>query len=854
MRTLTTQQTQAVAADYAVHARVYIDKDGTGNMTDISSVEGRDWLESVSIKDSVDQNGLEASIVLRREERQVSLSTLMENSPLNQAPYGTYTPFINIARAVRIEAAIVPIDVAPVTADWINVFQGAIDDIDFGDDNPTITLSCRDLSGELVDTWIESFTNYSNASGTLVETIMQQILDDWGDGQVLYVPVSPGWAILPYQQTKEPIMDALRKLAQQIGWDVKYRWDSGSSAWRLTLYAPDRANTTPDFTFSASQVTSVKQLRISRQNIRNKIVIVYTDANTGDRATITSSDMASMTKYGVRYMEVAEDATSQIDSSSEATTLGDAILSDLMEPEAEVSVDVPAFIFTETGDLYRFSANGRHFDTDQDLAVVSWDLKFDRDDCTSTFTVRGAPSGGFMRWLRIEGRAGVAPVTDVDGPSQPSNMSVRANMGAIEVSHDMLTDPDWSYSECHLSLESDFIPTLATKAADGRTNIFKLSGLVPGLTYYAKVFAVDSRGNRSPISSQVVVASEYVGPGHQSLDTQAATIIPNGDFGVWSAPNTPDTTPPDNWVTFKSADLITRTEDSSLWKRTAGGIWYDSDITAQGGYSIKINKINVAQGAPDVFYGVQLRDMFPSAPEQLYEFSTTIYKTGKLIPFAFIFYFYRADKITPALTYAFIAATGIEPDHTWYKVSTVFKTSNTAAYCLPFIVVDASSGETGDFYVDKVEMRRVLPSFSAYNSSQSASIASGVDAPISLNAETYDYGNNFVAGAAASAPYFLCPEDGVYQFSGASSLIGLANNKQMYALITVNGIVVKAGDMISGSGFAYTRASVAVAAITLVKNDVVKLLVHHNDNSSLTEANSSNGEAAWFTGACVNHG
>src|SRR5690606_38013056 len=75
----------------------------------------------------------------------------------------------------------------------------------------------------LVDTFIETQQVYGSSDGMAVETVMQAILDDNSTGVTLYTPSSPGWMLKEFVQAKQPVLDALRQLADQIGWDARYR-------------------------------------------------------------------------------------------------------------------------------------------------------------------------------------------------------------------------------------------------------------------------------------------------------------------------------------------------------------------------------------------------------------------------------------------------------------------------------------------------------------------------------------------------------------------------------------------------------------------------------------------------------
>jgi hypothetical protein len=88
-----------------------------------------------------------------------------------------------------------------------------------------------------------------------MEQAVQRLLDDaLGAGVItLYTPVSPSYTVTRFGYQREPVLDAIQRLVQSIGWDCRYLWDSGTSSFRLTLYNPPRAKTTPDLTIGPSQ-------------------------------------------------------------------------------------------------------------------------------------------------------------------------------------------------------------------------------------------------------------------------------------------------------------------------------------------------------------------------------------------------------------------------------------------------------------------------------------------------------------------------------------------------------------------------------------------------------------------------
>lgn len=306
-----------------------------------------------------------------------------------------------------------------------------------------------------------------------------------------------------------------------------------------------------DYTFADTDYFEFTQLALSREDVRNVWRIVFRDVSTGERSEYITQDTASIAKHGRRYAEATEDASSQVDSITEAALLGDSALSDTKDPDAILGVSMPYFWPAEVGDYYTFSANGDSFDTDQTLAVVAAQHAFGPDGARTQLTLRGKPSGGTMRWLELEGRAGIAPALDLREDSAPTSITVTPTLQGLVVEY---TDPremsppitDWATTELHVSTSSGFTPTSSTLAASGRTTRLEAHGLTPGTTYYIKLRIIDEQGNSSVISSQSSTAAQEVGPYHENLNGQQDQLLRNNDLNIYTFDSA--TNPPDAWV------------------------------------------------------------------------------------------------------------------------------------------------------------------------------------------------------------------------------------------------------------------------------------------------------------------
>lgn len=423
MRTVTAAE-QAILemTDRIGWVRVFV-KDADDVFQDLSDYLGHQWIRMVTVKDSIDAAGMSATVQLFIEQDDISISPLREDSQPNN-PAGSFQPLIDINRDILIESATTA-GPAPQELDWQELFRGRISDWNISGD--TIKLQCRDQMDVLMDTFIETQEVYGSATGVTSESVMQSILNDNGFSAItLYTPAASLWILLEYVQQKMPVAEALKTIAQQIGFQLRYRWDNGTSAFRLTYYEPDRAKSAVDWTFNADDYDNVQGLAVKLGGIRNFVKVVYGKA--GNRTTVTRQDAASIAKYGRRYMEILESSNSQIDTTTEAGRLADAAVADLSEPDATAQVPVPFFWPIMIEDLYRIGPDGDKFSEDQDLAVVGYEHVFTDKISVTKMTVRGKPSGGYTTWLAREARHPRMPADEIGQTDDRMDQITRYNM------------------------------------------------------------------------------------------------------------------------------------------------------------------------------------------------------------------------------------------------------------------------------------------------------------------------------------------------------------------------------------------------------------------------------------------
>lgn len=761
MRTTTAAEDHLLQLPARGHrVRVKIDR-GAGVFVDMTSLEGYNWVTSVKVANQVDNPTKTAQVQLHREIERLSLATLVDGSKLNAA--GT---IIDVARAIVIEAATLPVDVLPVEADWKEIFRGEIDEVDW---SGAVSLTCRDEGAALMDQFIRTQRIYGSTGGELLEDVSQDIIDDanfdldtivanytWnnsttvtmsdtsevvvgdyigylnapffeisaivpntsvtilnpasrtiptgsGANNSLLIPDaskvllysvtgdattpfkvadSPGWAIKSFKSGRNYLLPTLRGLAQQIGWECVYRWNDNISAFGLTLYEPDRAAATPDWTHGVGLYSDPTQLAINRATVRNWVEVTFGRA--GNRATTIKQNSGSQTKYGFRPMMISEASSSQIDTVGEADDMALAALTDLKDPGAIFAVVVPFLWACQVGDYHRFTADERRFDTDQDLAVVGYEHSFTAKGGATKLTTRGKPSGGVKRWLEIEGRPGIAPANDHQSDSAADNVSVTAGMGTLIITYDdpRTMDPpidDWAITECYVKAGSGtFTPGAATLRDIGRRLRFQIDGLTPGETYSVILQILDSAGNIGASTTYIAEATQRVGPYHENIDGQQDLLLRNNDFNIWTQGTA---VPPDFWG-------------------TEVGVW-DTDMEEATG---------------DALTGGHVVEMFPTAimePELLSEFipiaETELLDFGVLAKVSAG----AAETLTLAIEWFNSAQASISSDsqvftlattYTFHQAATVQAPANTR-FCKLSITADYLASST-TVYVDRASVTR----------------------------------------------------------------------------------------------------------------------------------------------------
>lgn len=152
----------------------------------------------------------------------------------------------------------------------------------------------------------------------------------------------------------------------------------GRRGYALTLYAPDRLQTLEDWSFGPDEYGDLESVTRQLVDIRTDVEVVYSDSRdldasgTAKRKKVTASNPSARAQVGRRWMQLAEGASSNIDTEAEAQRLADAAVADLSVSPLTVAMMVDPHPGLELGDVVRVLPDGVRLDTAHSCPCRSW--------------------------------------------------------------------------------------------------------------------------------------------------------------------------------------------------------------------------------------------------------------------------------------------------------------------------------------------------------------------------------------------------------------------------------------------------------------------------------------------------
>lgn len=301
---------------------------------------------------------------------------------------------------------------------------GRIDRVNVAASGTTVSVQCRDIGARYLNKYMKQAQGYGPGQA---EAVMSQILSLNGFAEAftgLQTPVSPGYMVTQFFSGEISVMESLRILAQQIGWDL--RWfevgAGGIPPSGLRFYDPGRSRSTPDLILGPTRYSGLTELSIGDEDVRNSWDVYYPNAATPAHA----EDPISINRYGLREAVIGEQRTLNITTAGPAQTLAAVALADSKDPFASHEVRMPILPIVELNDLHLYQANGVEYDTDLTRAVAAYreDWKAGPGMATTTISARAQPIAAYREY-----RKGVEPKVIVS--NMPPDATRYASEGAV---------------------------------------------------------------------------------------------------------------------------------------------------------------------------------------------------------------------------------------------------------------------------------------------------------------------------------------------------------------------------------------------------------------------------------------
>jgi hypothetical protein len=529
------------SGEYQVHTRARV-RNTSGAWIDLTDVYDVDFLGGWEDSDAVDDDGASARVNLLRRQDWLAVTPGVATSRPNVAdPAGQ---LLDVARRIKLEEAYLPAGALRAAAGdvhWDLVFDGYVRAVNVAGEQ--VTLDLLDRIRALQAAWVQPNRSVSPAidvsyaaTPTAIETVLGFQLVDWKpaegyaggmDEVTLYTPTSPAFTLdgqfsVPATSSVAQAMTDL--VDRTIAWLLRFIWDQTRKEFRFTLADPGRSRSwsgATDRTIASPEILAWRRIETSDEDIRNDVEVEYGDVADGDNLTVNKrksvrvTDATSINRWWRRYCRIGLATASELGTSGQATTLANAILSDLASPLADVEIDIMPTRVHVLGDLVKVTADGDHYSADQVFAVVGIRHSRSPDDRRTTLVLRGAkPVGRRRRWQDIIDQVGIVPGDGLLPLPTPSAPTLTGIANGIVVDWTMPVNAGkrkYRETEVHVSTSSGFTPSSSTLAEVVRgKSAASLRGLAGNTTQYVKLVHRDEMGLSTTASAQASTSPRWL--------------------------------------------------------------------------------------------------------------------------------------------------------------------------------------------------------------------------------------------------------------------------------------------------------------------------------------------------------
>lgn len=540
MRTWTTAEERAYdSTEPEIDVKVEI-ADSTDTLRNFCDIDGNGscLIEMIAWSDSLD-----APMATGEATVQWSRTDYDGMSPFVTG--GRFEGYLGLWREIVISTKVYPPGAQASDFSWVEVFRGRIDSYDLSSAPGNIQFRDK-IGAELMDQQIQSVTEYGDDAGTKdVEDVIQDLLDDHDKTSVtLYTPVASSFQVRAYNQTKMRVLQAAKNLAFTLGWDIRSKWRDTPGEFQLTLYEPDRSNTTADHTIAPGFIRQWGEFGSTVENIRNAVRVWYGAAASDDddgndeRLSVVRTDEtspahdltgspvanSSIDVHGWRLMEIAEASTSVIQDLASATALADYALSDLADPTLIGRLSMATYFWpVELNDLYDLTADGYRLGADTKAAVFGYAHAIEPGGGARTeIHFRAKPGLGPAAYFSRSGSTILQP--DDKAPDAPV-VTIRQLPLGVLASVDTTDIRDFDRVLFYVGPRADFLPNADSLVQSSRSTTY-VHTLSTGIRReFLKVQIRDLVGNISTTSAAIPLVGKKADQRQLSQTVQAKTQV-----------------------------------------------------------------------------------------------------------------------------------------------------------------------------------------------------------------------------------------------------------------------------------------------------------------------------------------
>jgi hypothetical protein len=356
---------------------------------------------------SFDYERRNGSATLTIDNYDYSLSPINRESSQNMVD-GIYNPLFDSNHTIKIWEGIM---VAGGAYEYVQRFTGVLgDEIDAETFPGTLTLTARDKSKLLQDTYIFQSKSYGSSGkllGMTLGNVVQDMITEFLPSAGITVSVASGSGQVavgtpsqPYTAKDTNLWDACQTLVDAFNHELMF-FEDGTLLLRKT--EKDLHTVTPVATFSENDLVS-NSFGMSDADVRNHIMLRVQGL---DPIEVKNED--SIARYGRRYMEIRRAMANIITTKEQAHDFVNGLLKEMSWLAPTSDLELPLFPTIQIGDIITVSNTKLGIDPTFDIfRVVGIQESFSATKKRTTMNLKG--------YVRLD-------IADTIAPKAPTGLS-----------------------------------------------------------------------------------------------------------------------------------------------------------------------------------------------------------------------------------------------------------------------------------------------------------------------------------------------------------------------------------------------------------------------------------------------